>query len=81
MNYDEIEWQWNLKNYSKAVQTIPKGCSTIAAMLSACIYQVCEDLKADKIDHIDTLDDEIANIFSNGLFDLNSTSTSINSSK
>ncbi len=36
-NYDEIERKWNFSQYDSLVSTLPKKCSTVAALLSACV--------------------------------------------
>lgn len=70
MNYDELERKWHLKYYQEATSLIPEGANTVAALLSSCVHQVCEDLREEKEEMISTLDDELSNIFSSGFSDL-----------
>ena len=64
-NYDELERKWNFKKYDELIQNIPDRSSTVASLLSACVRQVCEDLRGNKSQE-STIDDELESIFSDG---------------
>lgn len=36
-NYDELERKWNFKKYDELIDRIPQKCSTVSALLSACV--------------------------------------------
>lgn len=78
-NYDELERKWNFKKYDELIQKFPERGSTVASLLSACVKQVCEELRGDKSQE-STIDDELELIFNDGFSQI-STNLSYTSNK